>query len=68
MQSIQAEAEYVRARTLAARFDSGESTIWRMVKDGLLPQPTVRIGRRTTLWRWSDVEKFLAAKADGGLP
>jgi predicted DNA-binding transcriptional regulator AlpA len=66
-QAESASAEYIRAKTLASRLDCGESTIWRMVQRGLLPQPAAKIGQRTTLWKWADVEKHLAARpADGG--
>lgn len=60
-----ASSEYVRARTLATRLDCGESTIWRLVKEKLLPPPTVKIGKRCTLWKWSDIEVFLSAQAEG---
>ena len=64
----QESVEYVRAKVLAARLNSGESTIWRMVQDGRLPRPTLRLGKRCTLWRWSDVEKALAMQSVGGRP
>lgn len=63
MSTLQLEsAEYLRAKALAVRLNSGESTIWRMVQDGRLPQPTIRLGKRCTLWRWADVEKALTTQ------
>lgn len=63
---LQESAEYIRAKTLAAKLDCGESTVWRMVQENRLPQPTVRLGRRCTLWRWSDIQSFLATRAEEG--
>jgi predicted DNA-binding transcriptional regulator AlpA len=59
MSNVQFEGEFVRAKSLGARLNCAESTIWRMVANGQLPQPTVKIGKRTTLWRWADVVAFL---------
>jgi len=56
--------EFVRAKTLAIKLNCGESTIWRLVQRGLLPPPTVRIGKRCTLWRWADVERHLVNPND----
>lgn len=54
--------QFVRAKLLAARLNCGEPTVWRMVGDGRLPPPSLRLGQRCTLWRWADVEKFLQDK------
>ena len=56
-------AKYVRAKTLAAKLNCGESTVWRMVSDGRLPQPAVKLGKRCTLWHWPSVEAHLIARS-----
>ena len=49
---------WVRARTLARLLDCHLSHIWKMHADKELPEPT-RIGKRTTLWNWPEVQEFL---------
>ena len=60
---FEAHTEYVRAKTLATKLNCGVSTIWRMVQDGRLPHPVVRLGKRCTLWHWPGVEGHLIAQA-----
>jgi hypothetical protein len=55
---------YQDLRTLAAHLCLGESTVEVWVKLGRLPQPVTREGKR--LWRWKDVEKYLAPAVDTG--
>jgi predicted DNA-binding transcriptional regulator AlpA len=49
-------------RTLAEHLCTGESTIENWVKLGLFPRPRKIGGKR--LWRWKEVERFLAATED----
>ena len=58
--------EYIRARTLAQKLNCGESTVWKMVKDGRLPQPAIKLGARCTLWHWPSVQGVLGQAAQGG--
>ena len=58
MQSPQSP-EYVRPKVLAARLNIGVSTVWRMVQDGRLPQPALKLGSRCTLWHWPTVQESL---------
>jgi hypothetical protein len=49
---------YQDLATLAEHLTLGESTIENWVKLGKLPPPVTREGKR--LWRWKDVERYLA--------
>ena len=51
--------EYIRAKALAAKLNCGESTIWKMARDGRLPQPATKLGARCTLWHWPSVQEAL---------
>lgn len=48
---------YQGAATLAANLDICERTVDAWVKQGILPPPRVRGGKR--LWKWSEVENYL---------
>jgi predicted DNA-binding transcriptional regulator AlpA len=54
---------WVSAATMAELLEVSESTIWDWVKHGALPKPQKIRG--VTRWRWSDVEIFLDAAANG---
>jgi predicted DNA-binding transcriptional regulator AlpA len=47
---------------LAALFRVSRRTIWRWVKDGILPPP-LAITRRIRLWRRSDIEAIIERAA-----
>jgi len=53
-----------RAKQAAARAGMGESSWWRLVASGIAPRP-IKMGRRFTAWRASDVLKFIEQFADG---
>lgn len=46
---------------VAAVCGMGVSTTWRRVKEGTFPRP-IRIGERSTRWRWEDVHAWLEAQ------
>jgi predicted DNA-binding transcriptional regulator AlpA len=52
-------------RTLAEHICASESTIENWVRQGIFPAPR-KVGGKN-LWRWKDVEKFLA-RADDSAP
>jgi predicted DNA-binding transcriptional regulator AlpA len=52
-------SEYLSMKALAARLNMAESTGWARVAAGQLPNPTIRIGKRCSRWKWSDVEEHL---------
>jgi len=41
------------------------STIWRWVREGHFPKP-FKIGSRVTVWDRTEVEAFIAKRAEGG--
>lgn len=43
----------------------GKSTWWQGVKDGYFPKP-IKIGRRVTVWRQSEIEALIAFRSEGG--
>ena len=46
---------YLRAKSVAKGMDVSESTVWRYVKNGILPPP-IRLSSRTTVWRAVDID------------
>lgn len=50
----------LRLPTVLERTGSCRSTWWRWVKDGHAPSP-VKVGPRTTAWRESDIDAFIAS-------
>jgi len=61
---------FMRAKDASAFLALGESTFWRWVKDGRLPQGT-RLSARATVWKVADLEAFIeqqtARQEQGGL-
>ena len=41
----------------------GDSTIWRYIKEGKIPQPTINISRNTRLWDKNELLAYLTAKS-----
>ena len=48
----------VRAKQAAAFLGLGESTFWRWVKNGKLPQG-IHLSARATVWKIADLEAFI---------
>lgn len=41
----------------------GDSTIWRYIKEGKIPQPTLTISRSMRLWDKNELFAYLTAKS-----
>lgn len=41
----------------------GDSTIWRYIKEGKIPQPTINISRNMRLWDKNELLAHLTAKS-----
>ena len=41
----------------------GDSTIWRYIKEGKIPQPTINISRNMRLWDKNELLAYLTAKS-----
>lgn len=41
----------------------GDSTIWRYIKEGKIPQPTIIISRNARLWDKNELFAYLTAKS-----
>lgn len=41
----------------------GDSTIWRYIKEGKIPQPTLTISRSMRLWDKNELLAYLTAKS-----
>jgi len=52
----------LRAKAAATFIGIAESTFWRWVKDGRLPQG-LRLSARATVWRIADLDAFLEQQA-----
>lgn len=56
---------YLRAASVAKKIDVSESTVWKYVKDGILPRP-LKISARTSLFRASDIDDAIERFATKG--
>ena len=54
--------EMLRPKSAAAYLGLAQSTFWRWVQLGRLPAG-IRLSARATVWRRSDLEKFIAQQA-----
>jgi predicted DNA-binding transcriptional regulator AlpA len=55
---------YVSCSTLARELDVSESTVYEMVRRGVLPQP-VKLSNGCVRWCWADVQAALGSLAPG---
>lgn len=55
---------YLRAKQVAKEKGVSESTIWRWVRDGTLPQP-IKVTTRTTLFPVEEVDAAIERLRDG---
>lgn len=51
--------EFLTDKQVASIFKLTRPSIWRLVKEGRIPQP-VKIAANSTRWRKSDIDKFIA--------
>ncbi len=56
---------YLRVKSVAKRLDIGESSVWKYVKDGILPKP-IKISARTSVWRAVDIDNAIERLATKG--
>jgi prophage regulatory protein len=59
---------YLRAKSVAQLLDMSESTVWRLVQQGILPKP-IKLTPRTTVWRVDEINtaiENIVARASGG--
>jgi prophage regulatory protein len=56
---------YLRVRSVAERLDISESSVWRFVQQGILPNP-IKLTPRTTVWKSADIEAAIESLASGG--
>ncbi len=59
------DMNYLRVKSVAKRLDMSESTVWRLVQQGILPKP-IKLTNRTTVWREGDIESTIEQIALGG--
>ncbi len=52
------DSALVRQRDLLTILPFSASTLWRRVAEGSFPKP-IKLGEKTTAWRWSGVRKWL---------
>jgi len=57
--------KYIRAKQIAEDKNISVSTVWRWVKQGVLPKP-LKLTRRTTVWRADDVDAAIEKMASSG--
>ena len=55
---------YLRVKSVAKRLDMSESTVWRLVQQGILPKP-LKLTPRTTVWRADDIDAAIEKVAMG---
>jgi prophage regulatory protein len=51
----------IRPKALAAELGIDKSTLWRWVRDGILPSP-IALGPNTRAWRREDIDRWLASR------
>ena len=54
---------YIRAKSVAKRLDMSESSVWRLVQQGILPKP-IKLTPRTTVWSVSEIDAAIEKRAD----
>jgi prophage regulatory protein len=57
--------ELLRESDLCGRIKLSHSTIWRLVRAGKFPRP-IQLSPRAKGWRASDIEAWLAERAEAG--
>lgn len=63
MEKIKQKKSFCRIKDVAKRLGIGESTAWRYVKKGELPQPYARLSKCCTVWLESDIDQYIDDKA-----
>ncbi|NJO53844.1 MAG: transcriptional regulator [Bacteroidales bacterium] len=56
---------YVSCATLARELDVSESTVWDMVRRGVLPKP-IKLSAGCVRWSWTEVQAALGSLSSGG--
>jgi predicted DNA-binding transcriptional regulator AlpA len=54
---------FVKTSTLEALFACSRTTVWRHIKNGVIPQP-VHVGTKSRLWSVGQIRAALAALAN----
>ena len=49
--------QLLRDKDVASILAVSRSYVWKLVRNGILPQPT-RIGRKMSVWRMADIQRF----------
>jgi predicted DNA-binding transcriptional regulator AlpA len=64
MKKSETFGELLRAKGAVSFLGIAQSTFWRWVADGRITRG-IRLSNRVTVWRVSDLEKFIAAATKG---
>lgn len=59
------DEKLIRLPGVLERIGVKKSTLWNWVKAGKFPQP-IKLSERVTVWRSSDVQKWIDEMAAGG--
>lgn len=51
----------LRVAEVSEMLSISKSSVWRLTKSGILPQP-LKISERTTAWRLSDIQDFINSR------
>jgi len=63
MKEIKQNKSLCRIKDVAKRLGIGESTAWRYVKKGELPQPYAKLSKCCTVWLESDIDQYIEDQA-----
>lgn len=55
---------YLRVKSVAKRLDMSESSVWRLVQQGILPKP-IKLAPRTTVWSAVEIDAAIEKIAAG---
>jgi predicted DNA-binding transcriptional regulator AlpA len=56
---------YLRVKSVAKRLDMSQSSVWRLVQQGILPKP-IKLTPRTTFWRSWEIDEAIESIANSG--
>lgn len=59
------DSKYASAATLARRYDTSASTIWRWAASGILPQP-IKLGPNSTRWEVAACDAAMERRRSAG--
>jgi len=51
--------QFLSPQSLATRLDIDVSSVWRKVKEGILPEPSYKMGEKCPRWNKDDIDAIM---------